>query len=177
MAVSIGPAMSALADGLAVEIGELLAGRDATIAVAESLTGGLVVQTLARTSGSGEWLAGGVVSYATAVKRRVLGVTAASVISAECAEQMAAGVRNLLGADVSVAVTGVGGPDDQEGEPPGTVWLAVNDGTAAPATLLRAEGGPTEICDASVAEALRCVLHLLRSDRDGADPAAERVAS
>jgi nicotinamide-nucleotide amidase len=118
-----------------------------------------------------------VVSYATEVKRRALGVTAANVISAECAEQMAAGVRNLLGADVSVAVTGVGGPDDQEGEPPGTVWLAVNDGTAAPATLLRAEGSPTEICDASVAEALRHVVRLLRSDSDGADPAAERVAS
>jgi nicotinamide mononucleotide (NMN) deamidase PncC len=45
--------MSGTAEGLAVEVGELLAGRDATIAVAESLTGGLVVQTLARTSGSG----------------------------------------------------------------------------------------------------------------------------
>jgi len=151
------------ADELAAEIGEALRARGASIAVAESLTGGLLVQALARTSGSGEWLAGGLVAYATEVKRDLLGVTAPKVISAECAEQMAAGVRRRLGSDVAVAVTGVGGPDTQDDEPPGTVWIAVDDGRAPGATLLRAEGDPTDICNTSVAEALRRVVDALHS--------------
>jgi len=151
-------------DELAAGIGEVLHARGASIAVAESLTGGLLVQALARTSGSGEWLAGGLVSYATEVKRNLLEVTAPKVISAECAEQMAAGVRRLLGSDVAVAVTGVAGPDTQDDEPPGTVWIAVDHGRGPAATLLRTEGDPTDICNASVAEALRQVVDALHSD-------------
>jgi PncC family amidohydrolase len=65
------------------------------------------------------------VSYATEVKRSVLGVTAEHVVSAECAIQMAEGARRVLGADVGLGVTGVAGPDRQEGHPVGTVFLAV----------------------------------------------------
>ena len=64
------------------------------------------------------------------MKRRVLGVTAPKVVSRRAAEEMASGVRAALGADIAVAVTGVGGPDEQDGEPPGTVWIGVDDGTA-----------------------------------------------
>jgi nicotinamide-nucleotide amidase len=144
------------------EIARLLDGEGASIGVAESLTGGLLVQALARTAGSGGWLAGGVVAYATAVKRTLLGVTAPRVISGDCAEQMAAGARRVLGADIVVAVTGVGGPDPQDGEPAGTVWIAVDDGTPRPPVLFHADGDPAEICRATVDEALRRVLEALR---------------
>ena len=147
--------IDATAEDIAAALGRALAARSATIAVAESLTGGLLVQALARTEGSGEWLTGGVVAYATSVKRRVLGVSAAKVVSRRAAEEMATGVRAALGADVAVAVTGVGGPDEQDGEPAGTVWIGVDDGTATSATELDATGSPSEICSAAVTEALR----------------------
>jgi nicotinamide-nucleotide amidase len=59
------------------------------------------------------------------VKRSLLGVTAEEVVSAECAEQMAEGVRRVLGADVGIATTGVAGPDEMEGQPVGTVWMGL----------------------------------------------------
>ena len=118
------------ADRMAAHVGELLAASGRSIAVAESLTGGLLVQALARAQGSGDWLLGGVVAYASSVKHGLLGVSAEHVVSPESAEQMATGVRSRLGADVSVAVTGVAGPDRQEGRPPGEVWIGVHDGTA-----------------------------------------------
>ena len=150
-------AIDETAERIAAALGRGLAARSASIAVAESLTGGLLVQAMARTEGSGAWLAGGVVAYSTSVKRRLLGVTASKVVSREAAEEMASGVRAALGADIAVAVTGVGGPDEQDGEPPGTVWIGVDDGTAPSATSLNTAGSPSEICAAAVIEALRVV--------------------
>ena len=150
-------------DALAREVGRRLADRSSTIAVAESLTGGILVQALARVEGSGEWLLGGLVAYARQVKHEVLGVTAAKVVSETAAREMASGVRRLLGADVAVAVTGVGGPDPQDGEPPGTVWIGIDDGTPA-AALLTTDGSPDEICEAAVATSLRQVLDALDGD-------------
>ena len=74
-------------------------------------------------------LKGGIVAYMTEVKRRVLGVTAEHVVSTECAQQLAASARQLFGADVGLGVTGVAGPEEQEGQPAGTVFfgLAVGD--------------------------------------------------
>src|SRR4051794_1767495 len=82
-------------------LGRILTRRTHTLAVAESLTGGLLVQELARTEGSGEWLRGGVVAYASEVKYELLGVTAAKVVSAAAAQQMARGALAVLGADVA----------------------------------------------------------------------------
>ena len=65
------------------------------------------------------------VSYASEVKRDVLGVTAERVVSAECAEQMAIGVRQLLGVDWALSTTGVAGPDEQEGQAVGTVYVGI----------------------------------------------------
>ena len=149
-------------DAAAEELGRLLESRGATIAVAESLTGGLLVQALARVQGSGGWLHGGVVAYAESVKRDLLGVTADKVVSEECAAQMASGVRDRLGADVAVAVTGVAGPDRQDGEPPGTVWIGIDAGSGATATLLQAAGEPTDICAQTVVEALLRTCAALR---------------
>jgi nicotinamide-nucleotide amidase len=111
-----------------------LVARGLTLAVAESLTGGLVASRLVNVAGASGWFRGGVVSYAPEVKFSVLGVPAGPVVSADTAAAMATGVRDLLGADVGLGVTGVAGPDALEGEPPGTVHLAAVVGDAEPVT-------------------------------------------
>ena len=147
---------------LATEVGRRLTAAGQRIAVAESLTGGLLVQALARVQGSGDWLTGGVVAYRSAVKHDVLGIEADSVVSPEAAAQMATGVRGLLGAEVAVAVTGVAGPDSQEGRQPGEVWIGVDDGHTARSVPLQTTGTPEEICEQTVLAALRHVIEALR---------------
>jgi PncC family amidohydrolase len=79
--------------------------------------------------GTSDVLKGGVVAYMGDAKRSVLGVTADNVVSAECARQLAAAARCVFDADVGLGVTGVAGPEEQEGQPAGTVFfgLAVGD--------------------------------------------------
>jgi len=104
---------------------DLLKAKGWSLGLAESLTGGLVGSRVADTPGSSEVFRGSIVSYATEVKRSVLGVTAEHVVSAECALQMAEGARRVLGADVGLAVTGVAGPTEQDGQPVGTVYFGL----------------------------------------------------
>ncbi|MEJ3651857.1 CinA family protein [Actinomycetes bacterium KLBMP 9759] len=126
-----------------------------TVAVAESLTGGLVASALAKAPDASTWFRGAVVAYSSEVKHEVLGVPDGPVVSAEAARVMVDGVRRLLGADVAVAVTGAGGPDPQDGRPPGTVFIAVDDGVRpAHVTALQLDGGPEEICAASTEQVL-----------------------
>jgi nicotinamide-nucleotide amidase len=96
-----------------------------TLGVAESLTGGLVGARITNVSGASRTFRGAVASYATDVKRSLLGVTAEHVVSAECAIQMAEGVRQVLGCDVAVSTTGVAGPEEQDDQPVGTVWFGI----------------------------------------------------
>jgi nicotinamide-nucleotide amidase len=138
----------------AERIAKLAREREVSVAVAESLTGGMLTSRLAAASDASVWLRGGVVAYATEVKREVLKVTARQVVSAECARQMAEGVARLLGADVAVATTGVGGPDPREGEPPGTVWLGVCVRGVADAVLVHLDGEPDEVCSGATEAAL-----------------------
>jgi nicotinamide-nucleotide amidase len=121
-------------------VGDLLRGRSLTLAVAESLTGGLVASRLVAIAGSSEWFRGGVVAYDAEVKFSVLGVRRGPVVSAECAEQMAEGVARVAGADVAVATTGVAGPEELEGQPVGTVFVGVWDGKNADSVHLRLPG-------------------------------------
>jgi PncC family amidohydrolase len=111
--------------GLAARLHQELLGRAQTVACAESITGGGLADLLSGTPGASATYVGGVVSYATRVKRDLLGVTAAQVVSADCAAQLATGVRDLLGADWAVATTGVAGPDTQDDQPVGTVYVGV----------------------------------------------------
>jgi nicotinamide-nucleotide amidase len=106
-------------------VSDLLRARGWTLGLAESLTGGLVGSRISDAPGSSEIFRGSIVSYATEVKRSVLGVTAEQVVSAECAMQMAEGARRVLGADVGLSVTGVAGPTEQDGQPVGTVFFGV----------------------------------------------------
>src|SRR4051812_20961836 len=115
-----------------------------TIAVAESLTGGMVVAELVSVPGASAVVRGGGVTYATELKHALLGVdadllAAGGPIQAAVAEQMAAGVRERLRADVGLATTGAAGPDPQDGHPPGEVWIAA--ATAAGVRSLRLELG------------------------------------
>jgi nicotinamide-nucleotide amidase len=102
-----------------------LAARDWTLGVAESVTGGLVGARLADAPGASKHFRGSIVSYASEVKRSVLGVTAEHVVSGESAREMAAAAQRVLGADVGISITGVAGPATQEGQPVGTVWFGL----------------------------------------------------
>lgn len=122
---------------IAERLVELLRARGLTCATAESCTGGGVGAALTAVPGSSAVFLGGVVSYANAVKRDVLGVSAATLdtvgaVSPETAAQMADGVRRLAKADLAVSVTGIAGPGGGSAEKPvGLVWfgLATPDGT------------------------------------------------
>lgn len=106
-------------------IARLAGERGLDVAAAESLTSGLLSSRLGAGPDASDWFRGAVVAYQEPVKFEVLGVPEGPVVTAECAEQMARGVAELLGASAAVSVTGVGGPDPAEGEPPGTVYVGV----------------------------------------------------
>lgn len=125
-----------------------------TVACAESLTAGAIASAVARGKGAGSWFAGGVVSYMSAVKFEVLGVREGPVITASCAEEMVRGVAALLGADAAVAVTGVGGPDEQEGEPAGTVFIATLVDGEVEVAREQFEGDPPSVLDQTVSAAV-----------------------
>ena len=106
-------------------VGSLLVERGLTLGVAESMTGGLVASRVTDVAGASKWFRGGVVSYASEVKFDVLNVPRGNVVTADCAAAMAMGVRDTLNADVGLSVTGVAGPDSQEGQKPGTVFCGI----------------------------------------------------
>lgn len=109
-------------------VGEMLVAQGLTIGLAESLTGGLVGSRCAAVPGASRWFRGGVVSYASQVKFDVLGVPEGPVVSESAAAAMAEGAVRVLGADLGVSVTGVAGPDEQDGQAVGTVFYGVSLG-------------------------------------------------
>ncbi|MFF2509150.1 CinA family protein [Streptomyces sp. NPDC058067] len=177
----------------------LLAERGESLAVAESLTGGLVAAEITSVPGASRVFRGSVTSYATELKRDVLGVDGTllaerGAVDPEVAQQMATGVRRVLGADWGIATTGVAGPDEQDGRPVGTVFVAVDGpetGVARPETAgerpeaavarpeaagagfarsrkvaeLRLNGDRSEIRRESVRSVLELLLEQLLSER------------
>ncbi|MDE0237578.1 MAG: competence/damage-inducible protein A [bacterium] len=103
---------------------DALRSRGWTLALAESLTGGLIGSRLTAVPGASDVFRGGLVSYASDVKFDLLDVPEGPVVSEEAVTAMAHGAAKLLGADCAIAVTGVAGPDPLDGEDPGTVWMA-----------------------------------------------------
>ena len=103
----------------------LLEERGWTLGLAESVTGGLVGGRITSIAGASRVFKGGVISYASDVKFDVLGVEAGPVVSERAAMQMASGAQRVLGASVGLALTGVAGPDEQDGEPVGTLCVGV----------------------------------------------------
>ncbi|MFF2275222.1 CinA family protein [Agromyces sp. NPDC058126] len=159
---------------------ELLTRRGLRVAVAESLTGGLVAAELTSVPGASAVVSGGIVAYDTAVKRALLGVDDALLdregpVHPEVARQMARGVRMALAvdgrpADLGLATTGVAGPDWQGGRPPGTVYLGLSfgdgdgDGDADEAIELALSGDRAEIRRATVLALVEQALRRLGAD-------------
>jgi nicotinamide-nucleotide amidase len=142
----------------AARVGELALARGVTIAVAESLTGGMIADSLAVVEKASEWFRGSLVAYSSEVKHEVLGVPPGPVVSAEAASAMARGVRSLLLADLAVGVTGAGGPSAQDGREPGTVFLAVDAEGYHRVLRLELDGDPAEVAQTSAAAALEMLV-------------------
>lgn len=104
---------------------DLMRRNDWTLGLAESVTGGLVGARLTGVSGSSDVFRGSIVSYATEVKQRVLGVSEGPVVNEAAALEMAHGAREVLGADVALSLTGVAGPGEQDGMPAGTLCIGL----------------------------------------------------
>jgi nicotinamide-nucleotide amidase len=136
-----------------------------TVAVAESLTGGLVAAALTEIPGASVVVRGGVLAYATDLKAQVLGVDEAllasqGAVDSEVAAQMASGVRSLMGATYGLATTGVAGPDQADGKPVGTVYVAVAGPGSSRVRALSLSGDRQEVRALSV----HAVLSLLAEE-------------
>jgi len=162
---------------------ELLWERQATVAVAESLTAGLVAAELASVPGASRALRGSVTAYATELKRELLDVDAVllaehGAVDPRVARQMAEGVRRRLHADWGLATTGVAGPDPQDGRPPGTVFVAVAGPERTEVRPLRLAGGRESVRRGSVEAVLELLTEELRRSTvatSGAEPAPGRA--
>jgi nicotinamide-nucleotide amidase len=137
--------------------------RSVMVASAESITGGALGDLLSAAPGASETYLGGVVSYATDVKLKLLGVAERTVrehgvVSAECAAEMASGVRSLLGADYGVSTTGVAGPTQQEGKPVGLVYIGVAGPEGVRTLELNLSGDRRQIRRQTCVEAVSALL-------------------
>jgi nicotinamide-nucleotide amidase len=162
----------------ATDVVRLLRVRGETLAVAESLTGGLVAAEITSVPGASQAFRGSVTAYATPLKHELLGVDAAllatrGAVDPQVAAQMAAGVRKALGADWGIATTGVAGPEPQDGRPVGTVFVAVDgpfgadsgSATGGKVKALRLNGDRAEIRRESVRSVLAELLRELADEQ------------
>jgi nicotinamide-nucleotide amidase len=128
-------------ESMEVAVATLLIARGLTFGVAESLTGGLIASRLVNVAGASSWFRGGVVAYDSQVKFDLLGVPTGPVVTESAAAAMAEGAARVTGADVGLGITGVAGPDDQEGVAPGTVFVGLHlPGEPAQTRELRVPG-------------------------------------
>ncbi len=144
---------------------QMLRQRGLTLAVAESVTGGLLSGRLTAIAGASDVLRGGIVSYATEVKFDLLGVTPGPVVNESVAGQMARGVRSVLGGSVGLALTGVAGPTEQDGLPVGTLCIGVAIGDEVHTTSARLPGQREQMRQMSVITALDYLRKLLGAQR------------
>ena len=159
------------ADTLAGVVLRRLTAAGATVAVAESLTGGLVGAALTELPGSSAAFRGGLQVYATDVKADLAGVPEEvlaehGAVSRQTAEALATGARDRLGATYGVGVTGVAGPDEQEGKPAGTVHVAVAGPDGVRAATVRLPGDRARVRLLAVTTALDLLRRVL--PREGA---------
>ncbi|MGB9013502.1 MAG: nicotinamide-nucleotide amidohydrolase family protein [Aeromicrobium sp.] len=155
--------MTRTPDPLAVQVVDLLRARGATVAAAESLTGGLVCAALVAVPGASDVVRGGVVAYAAEVKTGILGVDAALVaahgtVDAQVAEAMAIRARESCQATYGVSTTGVAGPDPSEGKAAGTVHVAVASPVDVQSRLLDLSGDRHDVRHGAVAAVLSLLV-------------------
>ena len=151
------------------EIIGLLAAQGGTLAVAESLTGGLLAAALTSIPGASAVFRGAVVAYATELKAALLDVPSGlleryGAVHPSVAEAMAEGARRRLGASAGAATTGVAGPDPQDGQPVGTVYIAVSSAAGTTARHLALSGDRRQIREATVEASLTLLIGMLRED-------------
>jgi nicotinamide-nucleotide amidase len=151
---------------LAAQIVGLLGARHQTVAVAESLTGGLLGGAITAIPGASVVFRGGIIAYATELKAALLGVPADLLASygavhPDVAAAMATGARDRLGATIGVATTGVAGPDPADGKPPGTVHIAVIAGQVPVTRALALDGGRDQVRRGTVEQALRLLWSVI----------------
>ncbi len=165
----VGPAGSGAAEvGLAERVHAGLRAEGGTVAVAESLTGGLLAAALVDVPGASATFRGSVTAYATELKASVLGVDEGLLavhgpVHPVVARQMAEGVRKLLGATYGIATTGVAGPEPQDGQPVGTVHLAVAGPGGSLVSSPRLSGDRATIRHRAVTAALELLVGRLPS--------------
>ena len=143
-----------------------LESRGWSLAIAESLTGGLLADAFVSVPGASKVLRGSVVAYATELKNELLGVDAQllrsrGAVDAEVAIAMAVGAANRLGADVAVSATGVAGPDEQDGKSVGTVFVGLVTPEGSNVTELHLAGSRAEIRSQAVTAAVAELLKVL----------------
>ncbi len=139
----------------AARVAALARARGLQVGVAESLTCGNLAATLGAAPETTTWFRGGVVAYSTQVKQDLLGLDSDRVVTDACARQMAQATAGLLGADAVVSATGVGGPGPEEGEPPGTVFVATSVLGHVESHRLQLDGEPADVVDQAVGACLR----------------------
>lgn len=139
-----------------------------TLGLAESLTGGLAASRLVNVPGASRWFRGSVVSYASEVKFEVLGVPEGPVVSESAAQAMAEGAIRVLGSDVGLSITGVAGPDTQDDQPPGTVFVGLaRTGLPTRSVAFRVPGDRDRVRQYATIAALDLLRRTLRkSGRD-----------
>ena len=133
---------------------QILRERGLSLGLAESVTGGLAAGRLTGVPGASEVFRGSIVSYASEVKFDLLGVPAGSVVSEEAAAAMARGAQRVLNCDVALALTGVAGPDEQDGMPVGTLCVGIAIGAEVHTRTLRMLGQREQMRQMSVISAL-----------------------
>jgi nicotinamide-nucleotide amidase len=143
---------------LAASISRAVGPTRRTVSVAESLTSGRLAAELGAAEASSDWFSGGVIAYTNDIKYKVLGVDPGPVVTASCAQQMARGVADLTGSDLAVATTGVGGPGPVEGQPAGTVFIAVSWAAGEQVEEHHFPGEPWDVVQATTWHALRMLL-------------------
>jgi PncC family amidohydrolase len=160
---------------LAERLQGLCLGRGVTVATAESCTGGLIAEAVTDVAGSSGYFLGGIVAYADRVKATQLGVpdavlAAHGAVSAQVARAMAVGARERLGADVTVAVTGIAGPGGGSDEKPvGLTYVAVADEAGMDVRRHQWQGDRQAVKHSSAVAALEMLIERVSRDPSGAD--------
>jgi nicotinamide-nucleotide amidase len=144
---------------------DLLRQRGLSLGLAESVTGGLVAARLTSVAGASDVFRGSIVSYASEVKFDLLGVPEGPVVTPEAAAAMALGAQRVLGADVGLAVTGVAGPAEQDGQPVGTLHVGLATADGVETASLRLPGTRDQMRQFSVISSLDLVRRRLLGTR------------